>query len=148
MTHNALPPKDGPVYTLAELARRSGCPQRTIRFYIARGLLPRPLKAGRGASYGPEHLERIALIRQLQQQGQTLAEIAVQLGGRTSQEALPQPSLWLTYRLGDDVMIQVRADCPPWRLRQIRSIVRQLAMLLSEKVDFPQAEETDHEHGT
>jgi DNA-binding transcriptional MerR regulator len=91
-------------------------------------------------------LERIALIRKLQQQGLTLAEIAVQLGGRSSEEALPQPSLWLTYRLGDEVTIQVRADCPAWRLRQIRSIVGQLASLFSDKIDVPKGEETDHEH--
>lgn len=40
---------------LAELAQKAGLPGRTIRFYIARGLLPGPLKAGRGATYGPEN---------------------------------------------------------------------------------------------
>ena len=47
---------------LAELAEKAGLPGRTIRFYIARGLLPGPLKAGRGAAYGQEHLDRLREI--------------------------------------------------------------------------------------
>jgi DNA-binding transcriptional MerR regulator len=45
--------------TLAELADASGIPPRTVRFYIARGLLEGPEVAGRGATYGPGHLERL-----------------------------------------------------------------------------------------
>jgi DNA-binding transcriptional MerR regulator len=49
--------------TLAELADASGIPPRTVRFYIARGLLEGPEVAGRGATYGPGHLERLQKIR-------------------------------------------------------------------------------------
>ena len=53
--------RNDPEMSLAELAEQSGVPGRTIRFYIARSLLPGPSQAGRGASYGQEH------IRQLQE---------------------------------------------------------------------------------
>ena len=61
--------------TLAELAEAAGIPARTIRFYIARGLLDGPLKAGRGAVYTAEHLARLEKIKTLQAEGRMLAEI-------------------------------------------------------------------------
>ena len=66
-------------FTLVELAEVSGVPARTIRFYIARGLLPPPLVGGRAASYGEKHLKELDRIKTLQGQGQTLAQIAWQL---------------------------------------------------------------------
>ena len=65
---------------MVELAEASGVPARTIRFYIARGLLPPPLVGGRAACYGEQHLRELGKIKTLQQQGRTLAQIAWQLG--------------------------------------------------------------------
>ena len=53
-------------FTLVELAEVSGVPARTIRFYIAKGLLPPPLVAGRAACYGEEHLKELDRIKTLQ----------------------------------------------------------------------------------
>src|SRR5437868_12856864 len=95
------------VSTLAELAEASGFPARTIRFYIARGLLDGPLKAGRGAAYTAKHLARLAEIKRLQAEGRVLAEIAQILGGgRPSKRAAP-PTSWWQHALGDDVMVWV-----------------------------------------
>jgi DNA-binding transcriptional MerR regulator len=63
-------------WTLRELAADTGVPERTIRFYISRELLDPPLKAGRGAAYGPKHKARLNEIRKLQAGGLMLAEIA------------------------------------------------------------------------
>lgn len=52
-----------PSYTLEQLAEGSGIYERTIRSYIARGLLPPPDGRGRAASYGPEHLLRLKFIQ-------------------------------------------------------------------------------------
>ena len=72
--------------TLAELSEESGMPARTIRFYIARGLLDGPVKAGRGAVYTAEHLARLEKIKEMQAEGRMLAEIAHDLtGGPPSQ---------------------------------------------------------------
>jgi DNA-binding transcriptional MerR regulator len=60
--------------TLADLAADTGIPERTIRFYIARGLLNGPVKAGRAAAYTPEHRKRLGKIKRLQADGRTLAE--------------------------------------------------------------------------
>lgn len=53
---------------LAELSRRSGVPRSTIKFYIREGLLPAGEPEARNqASYGPGHLERLALIGALRE---------------------------------------------------------------------------------
>src|SRR6185436_10850451 len=64
-----------------DLARRADISVDTIRFYQKRRLLPPPAREGRVAWYGPEHLERLARIRDLQAQGLTLALIGRVLTG-------------------------------------------------------------------
>ncbi|WP_256107547.1 MerR family transcriptional regulator [Streptomyces sp. ODS05-4] len=65
-----------PTLTVDELAARVGLTVRTIRFYSARGLLPPPVIGPRRVGrYGPEHLARLALVEELQQQGMTLSAI-------------------------------------------------------------------------
>jgi DNA-binding transcriptional MerR regulator len=125
--------------TLAELSDASGIPARTIRFYIARGLLDGPVKAGRGAVYTADHLARLEKIKGLQSEGRMLAEIAHDLGrerdaGPPVQPAAP-PAAWWQHVIADDVMVWVRGDVNPWRMKQIRSAVDELASRLREPED-------------
>jgi DNA-binding transcriptional MerR regulator len=62
-------------YTLSELAEASGVTERTIRYYQAERVLPRPGKHGRDAVYGDEHLDRLVLIGELRDRGLTLSTI-------------------------------------------------------------------------
>ncbi|MGW7211653.1 MerR family transcriptional regulator [Streptomyces collinus] len=65
-----------PTLTIDELAARAGVTVRTVRFYGTKGLLPPPVLGPRRVGhYGREHLARLALIEELQQQGMTLAGI-------------------------------------------------------------------------
>jgi DNA-binding transcriptional MerR regulator len=65
-------------YTLQHLADLADVTPRTIRYYIAQGLLPSP-GAGAGARYGEHHLERLRQIKRLQRAHLPLAEIRAQL---------------------------------------------------------------------
>jgi DNA-binding transcriptional MerR regulator len=58
-----------------ELAARADLSVDTIRFYQKRRLLPPPERRGRIAWYGPEHVDRLAQIRDLQARGFSLAII-------------------------------------------------------------------------
>lgn len=118
--------------TLAELSEESGIPARTIRFYIARGILDGPLKAGRGAVYTAQHLARLEKIKELQAEGRALAEIAHDLNGGGALETAVQPSPWWQHAIADDVIVWVRADMSPWRMKQIRAAVSDLASRLRE----------------
>ncbi|MFO0577995.1 MAG: MerR family transcriptional regulator [Polyangia bacterium] len=58
-----------PPYRMKDLCERTGLPRQAIHFYIQQGLLPEGKKTGRNmAYYGEEHVERILLIRKLQEE--------------------------------------------------------------------------------
>lgn len=65
---------------LPQLCERSGVTERTVRYYIQRGLIPGPDHPGPGARYGEGHLLRLRAIRQLQREHLPLAEIRRRLG--------------------------------------------------------------------
>jgi DNA-binding transcriptional MerR regulator len=61
--------------TIEQLAAESGMSVRNIRAHQARGLLDPPEVRARVGYYGPEHLEQLRLIRDLQDDGFNLAGI-------------------------------------------------------------------------
>jgi DNA-binding transcriptional MerR regulator len=118
--------------TLTELSEESGIPARTIRFYIAKGLLDGPVKAGRGAAYTTEHLARLEKIKSLQAEGKMLSEIVNVLNGGSPAQETATPSPWWQHVIQEDVMVWVRGDVSPWRMKRIRSAVDAMAALLLE----------------
>lgn len=62
-------------YGIEELAAAADERVDTIRYYQAKGLLPRPDRRGRTAVYGKQHLAALRQIRAYQDQGFTLALI-------------------------------------------------------------------------
>lgn len=73
-------------YSLTELARLADVTPRTVRYYVAQGLLPSPDAAGPATRYGDAHLARLRLIRRLQREHLPLAEIRVRLDAMTDTE--------------------------------------------------------------
>ncbi|CAM3498951.1 helix-turn-helix domain-containing protein [Nocardioides zeicaulis] len=61
--------------SLDELTARTGVSARNVRFYASRGLVPPPVRRGRSGFYGPDHVARLELVRELQGHGFTLAAI-------------------------------------------------------------------------
>jgi DNA-binding transcriptional MerR regulator len=61
--------------TVDELAARAGMTVRNVRAYASRGLLPVPRLVGRTGYYGPEHLARLLLVREMLAEGWTLAAV-------------------------------------------------------------------------
>jgi DNA-binding transcriptional MerR regulator len=68
-------------FTIGELAQAANVTTRTVRYYVAQGLLPPPDSSGRSASYGEEHLERLELIKLLKEEFLPLSEIKSLLEG-------------------------------------------------------------------
>jgi DNA-binding transcriptional MerR regulator len=73
-------------YRLTELTNITGVTQRTIRFYIAEGLLPPPEGAGPAAVYTAAHRDRLALINVLKERYLPLKEIRRRLATLTEAE--------------------------------------------------------------
>jgi DNA-binding transcriptional MerR regulator len=61
--------------SIEDLAAAADVPVRTIRYYIAEGLLPGPSSRGKYATYGEEQLARLRLIRRLSERHVPLAEM-------------------------------------------------------------------------
>ncbi len=72
-----------------ELAAETGVSVDTIRFYQKRRVLHSPTRDGRVAFYGPEHVERLARIRELQGHGFSLAVIRRLLEGELDATDVP-----------------------------------------------------------
>jgi DNA-binding transcriptional MerR regulator len=61
--------------TIDEVARRVGMTARNVRAHQSRGLIAPPILKGRTGYYGPEHVARLEMIRDLQEQGFNLEAI-------------------------------------------------------------------------
>jgi DNA-binding transcriptional MerR regulator len=106
--------------TIDELARETGLTVRNLRSHHARGLLPPPEVRGRTGYYGPEHVERLRLIQQLQGEGLKLEGIKRLLGDpgqrllalkRAAGEAPETPEVLTAAELGERLRIG-EADNP------------------------------------
>lgn len=62
-------------YKVSELAEKAGVTKRTIHYYISKGLLFPPKGSGVNSLYTDEHLERILLIKKLQESFMPLSRI-------------------------------------------------------------------------
>ena len=63
----SAPPQE--LLKISEIAERADVPVATVRHYLREGLLPEPVKTSRNmAYYPPEFVDRIRLIKQLQEE--------------------------------------------------------------------------------
>ena len=67
--------QDSEELTIDALAQRTGMTVRNLRAHQARGLLPPPEVRGRTGYYGPDHVARVELIKELQADGFNLEAI-------------------------------------------------------------------------
>lgn len=97
---------EGDRFSLTELADLAGVTPRTVRFYLAQGLLPAIGQSGPGSKYDVGYLARLRLIRRLQAEHLPLAEIRRRIDGLDedeirvlagSQEPGPPPDSALDY---------------------------------------------------
>ena len=73
-------------HTKQAVMERSGLANRTIRNYIARGLLPPPQGHGLAAKYDEEHMTRAIAIGRMRAQGQLLDAIIERIEGWTPEQ--------------------------------------------------------------
>jgi len=127
----AMPADDR--YSLTELADLAGVTPRTVRYYLAQGLLPTVGQSGPGSKYDPDHLARLRLIRRLQGEHLPLAEIRRRLDDLADDEirdlaGRPDPAPSTGSAL--DYLRTVLGDGPgggPGRSRLLRTAVPALA---------------------
>jgi len=110
----------GARFTLADLSRLADVTPRTVRYYVAQGLLPSPGQAGPGARYPESVLSRLRLIRGLQRNHLPLAEIRTRLAGLSDAEVAgllappsPEPSETALDYIRGVLGASRRAEPPP-----------------------------------
>jgi DNA-binding transcriptional MerR regulator len=107
-------------YRVQELARQAGITVELLRSYQSKGLLPPPRHEGRVAWYGPRHLERLRLIRDLKGRGYSLRMIerAIDRGALKAEDpsvaAVEVPEERLTL-----AQLAERTRVPPSMLRSL-----------------------------
>src|SRR5919107_3546863 len=79
-------PADVERLTLGELTAAADVSVRTVRYYIAEGLLPPPEGSGPGSAYTQGHLDRLLLIQRLKEAYLPLKEIRRRLSGLSDDE--------------------------------------------------------------
>lgn len=72
--------------SIGEVAARAGLRTSAIRWYESVGVLPEPERVSGRRRYGPEVLERLAVIATAQQAGLTLGEVRDLLAGADAGE--------------------------------------------------------------
>lgn len=128
-------------FTIDELCERTGTTRRTVRYYVAEGLLPPPAGRGRGGFYGTAHAERLGRIRELRAAGHALETIramfmddsGTRADGTGAAPPPPPPAepreLRAVYRIADGVDLSVRRDAEennPSRIRELLRVARTL----------------------
>lgn len=103
-------------YTMPDLERESGVPARTIRFYIAQGLLQPAYGRGPTATYDSDHLLRLRYIQHLKDERLSLSDIQERLNSLTPDdiavalkvELEPTAEPWRHFLLHADLQIMIR----------------------------------------
>jgi DNA-binding transcriptional MerR regulator len=103
-------------YAIGDLERETGISGRTIRFYIAEGLLPPAYGRGPAATYDPGHLLRLRYIKLLKDERLSLNDIRARLEQLTDEDistalditAQPDEETWRRIRLHDQIELHIR----------------------------------------
>jgi DNA-binding transcriptional MerR regulator len=117
-------------YTIEDLSALTGYSRRTIRYYIQEGLLAPPAGRGRGGFYYDSHLNRLLLIKGLQEKGMKLA--AVQEFLIKGKETVTQSAreVWIKYPLSPAIEINIRRDFEEKEGKLATEIIRVVQSIL------------------
>lgn len=124
-------------YSIDELATLAGVTPRTVRYYIAEGLLDRPEGEKRGAHYLRRHLEQLLLIRRWTDAGLTLERVRELIAGAPEdpprQRAMPDSvEVWSRMTLADGLEVHVEPGRAGLSPEQVRALVRGITAMYRE----------------
>jgi len=134
--HNTPPDEAAPPerFSLDELSTLAGVTSRTVRFYIAEGLVDRPEGEKRGAHYLRRHLEQLLLIRRWTDAGLSLDRVRELIAGAPEDPAprrAPPGSVevWSRVTVADGLEVHVEPGRAGLTPDQARSLIRGITAL-------------------
>ncbi len=112
-------------YTIDELVKLTGYSRRTIRYYVAEGLMDPPAGRGRGGYYYDSHLQRLRQIRSLRNKGLGISEIQkLTPEAQAAAEPAPARESWVRFSVFPGVEIHVRDDLEGKNRKAVETLVR------------------------
>ena len=137
MTIPPPPEPEATRFSLEDLARLTGLPPRTVRYYIQEGVVDRPEGIRRGAWYEHRHLEQLLSIRRWQAAGLSLERIRELVRRRTDDDDVPPAprrpgdvEVWSHVALAEGLELLIepgRARLTPEQLRRLAAECVQIA---------------------
>lgn len=124
-------------FSLEELSTLAAVTPRTVRYYIAEGLVDRPQGEKRGAHYLRRHLEQLLLIRRWTDAGLSLDRIRELIAGAPEDPAprrTPPGSVevWSRVTLADGLEVHIEPGRAGLSPEQVRGLVRGISSLYQQ----------------
>lgn len=121
-------------YSIDELSTLAGVTPRTVRYYIAQGLLERPEGEKRGAHYLRRHLEQLLLVRRWTEAGLSLDRVRELLDGAPEdpprRAAAPgSVEVWSRITVADGLEVHLEPGRAGLSPEQVRALVRSITGL-------------------
>ncbi len=121
-------------YSIDELSTLAGVTPRTVRYYIAQGLLGRPEGEKRGAHYLRRHLEQLLLIRRWTDAGLSLDRVRELIAGAPEdppRRAVPPGSVevWSRVTVADGLEVHLEPGRAGLTPEQVRAFIRGVTAL-------------------
>lgn len=117
--------------SIHELASLTGLSTRTVRYYIAEGLVDRPHGQRRGAWYGSQHLQQLLRVRRWTDDGLSLERIR-ELQAGAPEDTTPHPVRAGTVEvvsrvtLADGLELLLQPERAGLTPEQLRALVREV----------------------
>ena len=121
-------------YSIDELSTLANVTPRTVRYYIAQGLLSRPEGSKRGSYYLRRHLEQLLLARRWTDAGLSLERIRELIAGAPEDppRRAPPPGsveVWSRVTVADGLEVQLEPGRAGLSPEQLRAFVRGITAL-------------------
>ena len=121
-------------FSIDELSTLAGVTPRTVRYYLAEGLVDRPEGEKRGAHYLRRHLEQLLLIRRWTDAGLSLDRVRELIDGAPEDPAprrAPPGSVevWSRVTVADGLEVHVEPGRAGLTPDQARSLIRGITAL-------------------
>jgi len=142
-----MPSQDSPErFSIDELSTLAGVTPRTVRYYIAEGLVDRPEGEKRGSHYLRRHLEQLLIIRRWTDAGLSLERVRELMAGAPEDPAPRRAAsgaveVWSRVTMADGLEVHIEPGRAGLTPEQVRALVRGITALYRQ-VRSPDASES------
>ena len=121
-------------FSIDELSTLAGITPRTVRYYIAEGLVDRPEGEKRGSHYLRRHLEQLLVIRRWTDAGLSLERVRELMAG-APEDPTPRRApagvveVWSRVTVADGLEVHIEPGRAGLTPKQVRDVVRGITAL-------------------